>query len=361
MTNDFVFQATRYPTQPGCYIMKNSRGRVIYVGKAKNLRTRLRSYYLPSQKRWKPRRIIKYVADIEVILVHNEYESLVLENNLIKLYKPRYNRVLKADTSGYYYLQLTGEKHPRLVRFRKNRYVKAVQGLKEVSESRRFGPYLTSNQREILLDYVNDNFRLRTCKPLDRRLCMRYHLGHCSGLCEGKVSTAEYNEQVQQAILFLSHSQENLLPQMQAKMLQYASQLAYEKAQRVKEQMAALSHGLQPQTVEADVDYNQDVLYFGQQHVLVAQVRLGALQRMHLYNLSASDQLGCERFILSHYANSCPDELICNVMASAKQVQAQLSNLHKRPIRITTPQQDREWDLIKLCDLNYRYRMSLTA
>lgn len=352
----FVFKATHYPTQPGCYLMRDRRGRVIYVGKAKNLRTRLSSYFQPSQKRWKARRIITFVADIEVILVNNEYESLVLENNLIKLYKPRFNRVLKADTSGYYYLQMTGEVYPRLVRYRKNRYVKAVQGLKEVNAGHRFGPYLTANHREILLAYVNDNFRLRTCKPLGRRVCLRYHLGHCSGLCEGKVSADAYNEQVRQAIMFLSHPQEVVIEKMRENMLHYAAQLAYEKAQKVKEQINALTYGLQSQTVETDVDYNQDVLFFGSHHVLVAEVRQGALQRMNLHKLPAANETSTQQFILTRYAVNCPDELICNTLANSEQVQSALTALHQRSIKLTLPQQGSGYYLIKLCEMNYHYR-----
>src|SRR5579884_849728 len=103
----FDFDPQRYPTQPGCYLMKDAAGKVIYVGKAKNLQRRLTSYFQIRLRRRRLRRLIAEISDVEVIIVNSEVEALVLENNLIKHHKPRYNRMLTDDESGYYYLALT--------------------------------------------------------------------------------------------------------------------------------------------------------------------------------------------------------------------------------------------------------------
>ncbi|HEY3341386.1 MAG TPA: GIY-YIG nuclease family protein, partial [Anaerolineae bacterium] len=153
----FSFDARRYPAVPGCYLMKNGSGQVIYVGKAKNLRRRLCSYFSAAAY-GKTRRLAAHVRDIEVILVNNETESLILENNLIKRYKPVYNVMLMRDSSGYAYIVLTGERYPRCVIYRKNRANQTLEHIDEVTPSRRFGPYVSRRYRDALLNFVNEYF-----------------------------------------------------------------------------------------------------------------------------------------------------------------------------------------------------------
>ena len=357
------FIATEYPTQPGCYIMRDARSRVTYVGKAKSLRRRLSTYFQPGLRERKARRMVACVHSIEVILVNNDYESLVLENNLIKRYKPRFNRQLKPATSGYFYIQLTGEAYPRFLRYRKNRYVKAVQGLREPGEGCTFGPYLRSVHRETILEYVNDNFQLRTCKPLGHRLCLRYHLGHCSGVCEQRVSQSTYDDQVAVAVDFLSHSQECLVEQMRQRMLECAENLQFEQAQKVKNQIGAMEQGLQRQIVETNTPHNQDVLYFGATHVLVATVRRGVLLGMSLRRLPTPGTIAerAHKYILAHYATDCPDELVVNDVAKLVHLSAQLTTINMHPVAITKAKQGLPHDLLQLCRMNYTYRIGLLA
>ncbi len=362
--SDFLFRPSDYPARPGCYLMKDGRSRVIYVGKAKSLRHRLSSYFQPALRDRKARRMIACVRSIEIIIVNNEYESLVLENNLIKRYKPRFNRILKKETSGYFYIQLTGEKYPRFLRYRKNRYVKAVQGLQEPNESVTFGPYLRSRHRETLLEYINDNYRLRTCKPLGHQVCLRFHLGRCSGICERRVSDADYIGQVAQAAAFLSRSQEGIVAQMRERMSEYAAHLRYEQAQKVRDQIAAMEEGLQKQIVEANTAHDQDVLYFGADYLLTAHIRRGVMQGLSWRRLpaGAAGMTGPERhcrFILSHYASDSPDELITNLAAAPADLTAlacQLSSSNRRTIRVTAPRQGLAADLLQLCRRNFEHR-----
>ena len=176
----FSFDAKRYPTAPGCYLMKDGAGRILYIGKAKSLRHRLSSYFRTTLRERRTRQLVSRIAEIEVILVHSEIEALVLENNLIKQHQPRYNRLLRAEDSGYTYIVLTDEPYPRFAPFRKFR-PNLVLG--DEAEARRFGPYLSSHYRDILLEYVNAAFQLRTCQPLGARLCLRFHMHKCSGIC----------------------------------------------------------------------------------------------------------------------------------------------------------------------------------
>ncbi len=177
-------------------MMKDAQGKVMYVGKAKNLRHRLASYFRQNPGNRKAERLVNEIDDIEVILVHNEVESLVLENNLIKRYRPRYNSFLKSDKSGYPYIMVTREEYPRYVRFKRNLMNKTLKGLQEEDCDRRFGPYLSYQFTQELLDYVNGKFALRVCDPLPSRACLLYHIGKCSAPCEKKIDVDEYTHQV---------------------------------------------------------------------------------------------------------------------------------------------------------------------
>lgn len=340
--------------------MKDAGGRVIYVGKAKNLRRRLSSYFRPNQRRrtrrdYRMDRLVAAVAAIDVILVNNEMESLVLENNLIKHHHPRFNRMLMPDDTGYHYIVLTGEPLPRLLPYRKQRINKALSG-KEVEQ--RLGPYLSRESRDGLLTYVADHFGLRTCQPLGTRVCLRYHLGACGGVCERRVSVEEYAAAVQAALAFLARPNADLVADMRAEMAACAERLEFERAQRIKEQMLALEATLQPQIVERDVDYDQDVVYFGPaeaRRALVATLRKGALLAVALCPLDATVVYpqACRDFLLARYARSGPEEVLCN---APEDVLAALESLgDKRQVRV--PIVGIEQKLLELCSLNYEYRV----
>lgn len=208
----FEFQAGLYPERPGCYIMKkNSEGRILYVGKSINLRSRLRSYFQQRQTRKRMVQLVREIAVIEIVLVNNEAESLLLENNLIKIHKPPYNRALKRDNSGYAYLQLTSERLPRLDVFYRDRREgadrigSAGEKRQPKEQGHRFGPYRSSRFRNEVLEFVTDHFRLRTCTNMPKRACLLYHIGKCSGVCEGLISEAEYREDAGQAAALLAN------------------------------------------------------------------------------------------------------------------------------------------------------------
>lgn len=360
----FDFDPQRYPTTPGCYLMWDAGGRVIYVGKAKNLRRRLASYFRPNQRRrtWRDHRMDRLaaaVAAIDVILVNNEMESLVLENNLIKHHHPRFNRMLMPEDTGYHYIVLTGEPLPRLLPYRKQRVNKALAAT-EVEQ--RLGPYLSRESRDGLLTYVADHFGLRTCQPLATRVCLRYHLKACGGICERRVSVEEYAAAVQEALAFLARPHTNLVADMRVEMAACAERLEFERAQRIKEQMLALEATLRPQIVERDVDYDQDVVYFGPdaaRRALVATIRKGALLAVALCPLDATVACtqACRDFLLARYGRSGPEEVLCNAPEEA--VAAFSVQDNKRRVRV--PIASVEQDLLALCRLNYEYQVKVSG
>jgi excinuclease ABC subunit C len=356
----FAFDPQRYPTQPGCYLMRDVAGGVLYVGKAKNLRRRLGSYFRARSRDWKARRLAMRVRDIEVILVNNEVESLVLENNLIKRHKPPYNSKLVDDDSGYFYVALTTGDLPRLVPYRRNRINKP---LGRDGVARCFGPYVMRRFRDTLLEYVCEAFGVRTCAPLPDRVCLRYHMGRCCGVCEGRVSRLEYAQLVERASDFMSYAHDELIEEMKERMRACAGRLEYERAQRIRDQIRALESTLQQQIVERVVDHDQDVIYVGEQQALVTHLRRGVVQGMSLYDLDESEDAGeaPDRFLLSHYTTDSPDELIVNRLACAEQVERALATANGHPVRITLPHGGVKRELLQLCERNYHYRVEIVS
>ncbi|MFE5321258.1 GIY-YIG nuclease family protein [Paenibacillus sp. NPDC056579] len=349
----FVFSAGDYPASPGCYIMKNADGRIIYVGKSIHLRNRLRSYFTGRHTRKRIRQLVAEIASIEVVLVNNEAESLMLENNLIKIHKPPYNRALKRDNSGYAYLQLTNERFPRLDVYYRNRRRRSKE-----PDVKRLGPFKSATFRDAILEFVTEQYGLRTCKTMPKQVCLLYHIGKCSGICEGKITEADYSDKVKQAAELLANGGQGLLEILHGQMEAYAARLEFEKAQRMLNSIRNLENASDKQIVDREAVIDQDVLYFGAEHVMVAKVQEGMLVDCQLLELEqAYGETACDRFLVTRYAEERPDELIVNTVADLKQVRTALHRKGSKLPKITLPKRGLKFDLLQLCKTNYEYRV----
>ncbi|MBM7569270.1 GIY-YIG nuclease family protein [Paenibacillus sacheonensis] len=378
-TEPFAFKAGDYPEKPGCYLMRDASGVLLYVGKSKSLRSRLRSYFTTRHTRKRLRELVARIASIEIILVNNETESLLLENNLIKIHKPPYNRALKKDNSGYAYLELTGERIPRLaVHYRDRREsaptpspesdsVPVRKGAKDAApepacEPKRFGPFANARFRTELLEFLADHYKLRSCTVLPKRACLLYHIHKCSGICEGHISEADYAKDVKQlSDLLFGGSKDALIARMYGQMTEYAEQLKFEKAQNMLEHIRNLEKTPEKQIVDRETNLNQEVLYFGSEGVMIAKVQQGMLRDFQLHELERGyAETACDRFLIQRYrAETKPDELIVNRIADPAAVRRAL----RRPgegqapaLRITAPKRGLKHALLQLCRENYEYR-----
>jgi excinuclease ABC subunit C len=328
------------------------------VGKAKNLRRRLASYFQRRLKYRRIRRLVEQIRNIEVILVNNETESLVLENNLIKRHRPRYNRALMRAGSGYPYIVLTGEPFPRLLPYHKDRYNPELIQLETLAVERRFGPYLNRRIRDAILEYAIENFGLRTCQPMPKRLCLLYHLGRCCGPCEGRVTDVGYHRAVERAAAFLSTSQHtDLVREMKARMWACAEKLEFERARRIRDQVEALESLLDRQVVERDLDHDQHVIYFGETHALRMEINRGALHGLALVELAQATADG-HGFLIEYYSRNSPPELIINQLARPTEIEAHLTAANGYPVRITLPADGITAALVELGRRNYHYRLT---
>src|SRR5579871_5711600 len=233
---DLIEKIRILPTQPGVYLYKNAEGEVIYVGKAKNLRSRVRSYLLEaSQAHAKTGSLMRAAVDVDYILVGNEGEALALENNLIKQKKPRFNILLRDDKT-YPYIKLTlGDRHPKVFVTRRLRK----------DGSAYFGPYFPGNLAHRLVDVIHRSFLIPSCKvDLNRyhpRACLQFYIKRCLGPCvEGFVSQEDYKQTVRDVQLFLEGKPNELEQSLTTRMEEAAETQQFELAARLRDQLVTL-------------------------------------------------------------------------------------------------------------------------
>lgn len=245
------------PEKPGIYQYFDAEGTIIYVGKAKNIRKRVSSYFLKNQDNEKTRILVKKIQDIQYLVVDSELDALLLENNLIKQYQPRYNILLKDDKT-YPWICIKKEPFPRV--FSTRRMVK--------DGSTYFGPYANVKALNTLLRLFKDLFPLRTCtldlaqnKIEEKRykVCLEYHIGNCKAPCVGKESRDTYNEYLSQIQHVLKGNSFALIQQLKKEMQQYAAEYAYEKAHEVKLRIEALENYQAKSTVVSPTIHEVDV------------------------------------------------------------------------------------------------------
>ena len=247
-----------FPDQPGVYIMKDDRDRIIYIGKAKNLKKRIRQYFRNKDNLdVKTQVLVSQIANIEYIVTETELEALILECSLIKKHRPRYNILLKDDKSFPYIRVTMEEDYPRLTLARKMKR----------DGSSYFGPYRSSYYVKQTIDAINRLFKVRTCsKKIGSRnrdrACLNYHIGRCMAPCQGGVGKEEYRGIIRQICLFLSHRLGELTSMLEKEMEQASRNLDFEKAARIRDQIEAFKAMAEKQIVVTTSRTDQDVLAF---------------------------------------------------------------------------------------------------
>jgi len=243
-----------YPRLPGVYIMRDELGRVIYVGKAKDLRARLRSYFRQGDNRLLVRYLLRELAEVEVIVTASEKEALILENNLIKKHRPRYNVRLRDDKD-YVHIRIdTSHPFPRLSIARRPQKDGAVY----------FGPYASAHAARNTVRLIQRHMGLRTCKDLELKLakrgCINYQMGRCAGVCSGKITREEYALRVQEAMMFLQGRSTELLRQLKERMKRASDELRFEEAARLRDQIREIEKTLEAQRVDKPLGRDRDVV-----------------------------------------------------------------------------------------------------
>ncbi|GAA0601219.1 excinuclease ABC subunit UvrC [Virgibacillus siamensis] len=238
------------PAQPGCYLMKDRHGTVIYVGKSKLLRNRVRSYFTGANDK-KTQRLVQEITDFEYIVTTSEIEALILEMNLIKKYDPKYNVLLKDDKS-YPYLKITSERHPRL---------QIVRKLKK-DKGKYFGPYpnvLAARETKKLLDRL---YPLRKCNNPPGRYCLYYHMGQCLACSEQPASEDTYKEIIQSITSFLHGGHKEIKDNLKSGMYEASADLNFERAKELRDQIQHIEIVMEQQRMTLNDQTDRDIFGF---------------------------------------------------------------------------------------------------
>ena len=346
---------SQLPNSPGVYVMKDAGGAVIYVGKARNLRQRVRTYFSQSgDSRWHVRFLVARIADLDIILTDTEKEALLLENTLIKQHRPRYNLDLKDDKT-YFSLRVDlQEQYPRFNIVRK------------ISRdgARYFGPYSSASAARDVLRHLTRMFPLRHY-PLSacmsrKRPCLYHQIGQCSAPCHGLISAEEYAELLKGAMLFLEGKGKDLVARFKRCMQEASEQMRYEEASRWRNLLRSIEQTVEKQKVVLQSG-DCDVIGFCREgsQLELAQlfIRGGLVNGSRLYNLEweLDDAEGVASFIRQHYSEATfiPDEILVPLpLEDGEPLGELLSDIRGRKVIISCPRRGTKRELVELAGKN---------
>lgn len=344
------FKSREIPSEPGVYLFKDEKDTVLYVGKAKNLRKRVSSYFLKNNQPIKTRQLVSKSRNLDWIIVNNEVEALLLENKLIKQHTPKYNINLK-DAKTFAYIALTREAYPRLLTSRR---------VSPKLES--FGPYTDGYMRQDLTRLVQKVFKIRTCRKLPKRACLNYHINLCTAPCIEAVSKEWYNAQVEQACRFLKGDYAHTLKQLNKQMKEASNEKKYERALELRDQIQSIQLLTHRQIVDNERRFDQDVMVFRQlgEKLRVVQmgVRKGVLLGKKEFTIDLQPQIEQE-FLKAYYTtgNQIPREILLNKTCwtdneEKNALEKLLSTQRNAPVTLTIPQRGDKLALVKLAEKN---------
>ncbi len=343
------FKSSDIPTDPGVYLYRDEKGEILYVGKAKSLRSRVKNYFSSSDQPAKTRQLVSRIRSIDWIVVNNEVEALLLENKLVKQHWPKYNVNLK-DAKTFAYISFTREDFPRVLTSRK---------VARKLES--FGPYTDGFTRQDLQRLVVRVFKLRTCKSLPKRACLNYHIHLCSAPCIGKVNGEQYGEQVQRARSFLNGNYKQTIEQLKTQMQAASQAQQYETALELRNQILSIRLVTEHQIVDQERRFDQDVLVFRQvgEKMLAVQMsmRKGVLLGKKEFSVDVQSMIEQE-FLKAYYTtNQIPREILLNKPCwqgaeEKKALEEFLSAKRCARVSLTIPRRADKLGLVQLAEKN---------
>lgn len=346
------------PSRPGVYLMRDRGGKVIYVGKAKELKARVRAYFRSGDGRSQIQFLLRRVEDVETLVTSNEKEALILENNLIKQYKPRYNIRLKDDKS---YLSIkVNVRHP---------WPRIIATRKIVKDgSRYFGPYSSAFAVRETLDIIEKHFLLRNCTEHNfknrARPCLQYQIKRCLAPCVLPVDPKEYQENLKRALLFIEGKRHELVEGLRRKMQEKADALEFEAAAKVRDQIQAIERTVEKQRMVSHWGADQDVFglyreggFIEAQVLFVRQGKLTGNQAYALEDLEFSDEEVMESLLTQFYQGDrfVPDEILLPVELEDWEVRGEYLGERKgKGVAILCPQRGDRRELVEMAQQNAR-------
>ena len=331
------------PHAPGCYLFSDNAGTIIYVGKAKDLKKRVTSYFQKTDHDAKTEKLVERITEIDFVVTNTETEALLLENNLIKKHQPKYNIDLK-DAKRFAYIEISNEPFPRIGIARKR-----------TKGATYYGPFVSAVERDAVLRTIKRTFTLRSCRKLPKRACLRYHMQSCSAPCIGVISPEEYRVQVDRAVTLLKGKGNEVVKQLREEMAACSTAQEYEKALSLRNQIGAIERLSERQSVERPKESDQDVIAYtvadGIVSLMVFSVRKGSLTQKQEYSFEAVEDF-FEEFLVQYYADHPPPtELILPHEIDAALIEY-LAERRGRSVQITVPKIGEKKNLLDLVYMN---------
>jgi excinuclease ABC subunit C len=333
------------PEKPGCYLMKNAAGEIIYVGKAKVLKNRVRSYFTGSHD-GKTQLLVSEIADFEYIVVSSAIEALVLECNLIKQHNPRYNVMLRDDKT-YPYIKITHEKHPRLEITRKV--------LKD--KARYFGPYPNAGAAQEVKKLLDRLYPLRKCKAIPKQVCLYYHLNQCLAPCVMDVSAEENQRMVEEIVRFLEGGHEEMKQKLTEKMNQAAEAMEFERAKEYRDQIKSIEAVMEKQKVTMADTVDRDIIGFavekGWMSIQIFYMRKGKMIEREsvsfpYYGTEAEDFMSYVTQFYYDKHNVLPKEILLPEESDPELLSEWLG------VKVLTPKRGKKRELVQMASENAR-------
>jgi excinuclease ABC subunit C len=338
-----MFSNDHFPNKPGCYLFKNKKGIILYIGKAKNLKKRINSYQRQNDGDWKIPTLLKQISHVDFIVTDNEIEALILENTLIKKHQPKYNINLK-DAKGYSYLRVSNESFPRILISRQK------QG-----KGQFFGPFVSAAERDYILQLLQKTFHLRTCRRLPKKPCLRYHIHLCDGPCANHISEQDYQKNIETCKKILRGHINTVLAVLELEMKQHSEKQEFEAALEKRNQINALTHLQERQNMQREKQFNEDIINYHvdneSMYVMMFNIYKGTLTNKQEFMFYASKD-AFEEFLIQYYSeNPIPKEIILpNKVSTA--IQTYLGHISNHKINFHVPQKGEKKQLLDLIAKN---------
>ncbi len=359
MDNNLKEKLKLLPNLAGCYIYHNQNGEIIYIGKAKNLKNRVKSYFNKTLDSTKLKVLVPQIKNLEYIITNSEAEALILESHLIKKHQPKYNILLKDDKK-YPYFLVTDEDFPRIIVTRKKN--------KNLEKGKYYGPYTDARAMYATLDFLKKIFPLKQCKTpkFKNRPCLYYQIGKCLAPCQNLVTSEEYKALVSQVELFLQGKQTELLNYLMQQIQKYSDSQQYEKAARLRDSYLDLQKTLEKQkVVYENTKLSEDVISLmyedGIFAIVILMIREGRLidKKDFKYFIKNTDKVEFfETFFKEYYSNlsmEFPDKIVSRELETIgeKEVyQEWLEILSKKKVKISYAKGKQGQELQSLADKN---------
>jgi excinuclease ABC subunit C len=339
-----MIDLTTLPGNPGCYLFSDAAGIVIYIGKAKNLKKRVTSYFQKTNHDPKTRNLIAHIETVSVMVTNTETEALLLENNLIKKHQPKYNLDLK-DAKRFAYIELTSESFPRI----------GIARRISTGDATYFGPFVSASERDALLRVIKRIFCLRSCIKLPKRACLRYHMKSCSAPCIGLISEVDYHQQVERASALLKGKSGELLALLRGEMAACSAAQDYERALVLRNQIVAIGHLAEHQHVERPKTTDQDVIAYtladDTVYLMVFSVEKGLLLSKQEYSFDNREDF-FEEFLVQFYADRVPPAEVILPHEVDNALAGYLSEQKGRIVQVTVPKIGEKKKLLDLVEKN---------